>query len=95
MSGALGDLTRLITVLQELVRASYLTQQTLSAGLAPTTLKQYTVAGLPGVAVAGQMAYALNGRNPAEGVGAGTGCAVVANGSGVWKAIWSGVAVVA
>lgn len=95
MSETLGNLTPIVNALQELTRASYLTQQTL-AGLAlnTNTLPSFTVAGLPVGAGVGRMAWASNGRNPGEGAGAGTGTAVISNGT-IWKAIWSGVLVTA
>jgi hypothetical protein len=87
-----GGVTRIVTAMQELIKASYLTQQTLAKGLTiNTTLPSYTVAGLPAVAPVGAQAYATNGRGPGEGAGAGTGCAVVGSGS-IWRAVWSGVA---
>jgi len=68
----------------------------LTAGLTVnTSVPTYTVAGLPASAPLAHLAFATNGRNPAEGVGAGTGCVVVGNGAATWKAIWSGVAVTA
>lgn len=92
-----GGVTRIITALQELIRASYLTQQTIAKGIAVTQTAApftgYTVAGLPTTAPVGQLAYATNGRaSTAEGVGTGSGCLVVGNGS-VWRAVWSGLAV--
>lgn len=90
-----GGVTRLVTAMQELIKASYLTQQTLAKGLTiNTTLPSYTVAGLPAVAPVGAQAYATNGRNSGQGAGAGTGTAVVGNGT-VWNAVWSGAAVTA
>lgn len=94
-TAGLGNLTHVVNALQELTRASYLTQQTLAAlSLNTNTLPSFTVAGLPVGAGAGRMAYASNGRNPGEGAGAGTGTAVISNGT-IWKAIWSGVLVTA
>lgn len=57
----------------------------------------YTVSGLPTVGAAnqGQQAYVTNGRNPGEGIAAGTGCLATVNKNGVWCAVWSGVQVVA
>jgi hypothetical protein len=93
MSGSSADLTRVILALQEVVKASYLTQQTLAGGLVLNTgLTSYTVAGLPASAPAGRMAYTSNGRGPGEGAGSGTGAMVVGNGV-VWRAIWSGLTV--
>jgi hypothetical protein len=94
--GPLGNLTPVVNALQELTRASYLTQQTLAGLVLNTnTLPSYTVAGLPVGASAGRMAYASNARNPGEGAGAGTGTLVVASAAGVWRSVWSGVLVVA
>jgi hypothetical protein len=98
-----GDMTRVVVALQDLVRLSAATQQTLvstqqtlAAGVAiNTTLPITTVAALPATAPTGVLRFASDGRNPTEGAAAGTGCVVVGNGAGVWKAIWSGVAVTA
>lgn len=91
-----GGVTRIVTALQELIRASYLTQQTLAKGIPVTQslppLSSYTVAGLPSTAAVGQLAYASNGRNTGQGAGTGTGCLVVGNGT-VWNAVWSGLQV--
>ena len=46
-------------------------------------LSSYTVATLPSAAVAGQVAYASNGRVGVELAGAGTGCPVFSKG-GQW-----------
>jgi hypothetical protein len=90
----LGNLTPVVNALQEMTRASYLTQQTLAGlSLNTNTLPSYTVAGLPVGASAGRMAYASNGRNPGEGAGAGSGVLVIASSTGVWRSAWSGVLV--
>jgi hypothetical protein len=87
------DLTRVVLALQELIKASYLTQQTLLNGISVNTgLPVTTVAGLPVSAPVGQMRYASNGRNSGQGAGTGTGTTVIGNGT-VWTAIWSGLAV--
>lgn len=87
------DLTRVVIALQELTKASYLTQQTLLNGISVNTqLPITTVAGLPAVAPLGQLRFASNGRNPGEGAAAGTGTLVIGTGAG-WRAVWSGVAV--
>lgn len=90
------DLTRVVVALQELIKAAYLTQQTLANGLTVnTTLPASTVAALPTAAPVGQLLYATNGRaNASQLTGAGTGCIVVGNGTG-WNAVWSGVTVTA
>jgi hypothetical protein len=95
MSGTFGtgDLTRVVLALQELIKASYLTQTTLAGGIAiNTTLSATTAAGLPATAPLGQLRYVTNGRGPGEGAGAGTGCIVAGSGS-IWRAIWSGALV--
>jgi hypothetical protein len=96
MSGSLdqGGVTRIVTALQELIKASYLTQQTLKALTLNPPLTSYTVAGLPAVAPAGAQAYATNGRNTGQGVGAGSGTMVIGNGL-VWNSVWSGLQVTA
>ena len=53
----------------------------------------YTVAALPAGCIAGQMAYASNGRNPSEAAGAGTGTTVFCNSASHWFATSSGAAV--
>lgn len=89
------DLTRVVLALQELTKASYLTQQTLLNGISVNTqLPVTTVAALPATAPVGQLRYASNGRNTGEGAASGTGTMVVGNGS-VWRAVWSGAAVTA
>lgn len=95
MSGSVGnvDITRVIVALQELTRASYLTQQTLAGGLALSpVMPSYAVANLPTAPQTGQLAFATNGRNSGELAGAGSGTLVM-YGAGSWKAVWSGVAV--
>lgn len=89
------NFAQLVLALQEIGRASYLTQQTLSGLVAALgTPARYTVAGLPAVTTAntGQVAYATNGRNSGEGSGSGTGCLVTCNNAGIWAAVWSGTA---
>lgn len=89
------DLTRVVVALQELIKASYLTQQTLANGLTVnTTLPASTVAALPTPAPIGQLRYATNGRNNGQAAGAGTGCLVVGNGT-TFTAVWSGITVTA
>ncbi len=56
-------------------------------------LATYTVAALP-AGLAGQMAYAINGRKPGEGSGAGTGVPVIYTNS-AWYSFFSGAAVAA
>lgn len=96
MSGSQsGDLTRVVLALQDVVKALYLSQQTMANGLTVnTTLPSTTVATLPVSAPVGRMRYASDGRGPGEGAGAGTGCVVVGNGA-IWRAIWSGQLVTA
>lgn len=94
MSGT-QDFTRLTLALQDIVKASYALQQVFAKGVTVnTSLPVYTVSGLPASAPMGQLAFASNGRNTGQGVGAGTGAVVVGSGSG-WIAVWSGVAVTA
>jgi hypothetical protein len=54
---------------------------------------KYTVANLPTNVTQGCWAYVLDGRNPGESAGAGTGCLATVNSAGVWCAVWSGTAV--
>ncbi len=56
--------------------------------------KSFTVAGLPGSAPAGTVAYASNGRKAGEGAGVGTGVLVFRDGS-AWKAVDTGATVAA
>jgi len=58
-----------------------------------TTLPRYAVASLP-TGVAGQLAYATNGRANGEGAGLGTGVLVYSNGT-VWRACDTGATVAA
>ncbi len=95
MSGSQADLTGIVLALQDIVKALFLSQQTMAGGLTVNTgLTACTVAGLPVPAPLGRLAYASNGRNTGQGAGAGTGCLVVGNGS-VFTAVWSGLAVTA
>lgn len=96
MSGVPGaDLTRVVAALQELIKAAYLTQQTLQNGVTVNTqLPNATVANLPTSAPVGMLWFATDGRNSGQGSGAGTGCVVVGSGS-VWTAVWSGSQVLA
>ena len=95
MSGALPpvDMSRIVLALQESTKAIYLLVETVKT-LAPVT-SQYTFATLPAVTSAnqGQVAYVINGRNPAEGAGVGTGCLATVNSAGIWAAVWSGTVV--
>lgn len=61
---------------------------------APPTLPNYMVASLPVAASAGALAFALNGRKPAEAAGAGTGVQVFYDGAH-WICSWSGIQVAA
>lgn len=56
--------------------------------------RAFTVAALP-ASTPGAMTYVSNGRNPGEGVGAGSGCLATVNVHGVWAAMWSGTQVLA
>ena len=60
------------------------------AAAVPLGLKSYTVASLPGECIAGQTAFASDGRNPGEAASAGTGTAVFCNTSLHWLATSSG-----
>lgn len=60
----------------------------------PVRVPVYTVAGLPGVSVAGDTAFASNGRKNGEGGGAGTGVLVFSDGS-AWRACDTGATVAA
>lgn len=53
-----------------------------------------SVATLPASAAEGDNAYAVDGRKPGEGSGAGTGCPVVWS-NGAWNSYFSGAAVTA
>jgi hypothetical protein len=65
----------------------------LTAGV-PMRLPTYTVAGLPAVSVAGDMAFATNGRKNGEGGGLGTGVLVFSDGT-AWRACDTGATVAA
>lgn len=60
----------------------------------PVRLPNYTVAGLPAVSVAGDMAFATNGRKNGEGGGSGTGVLVFSDGT-AWRACDTGATVAA
>ena len=59
---------------------------------APPVLPSYNVAALPSGCGQGAMAYAVNGRKPSEGAGAGTGAQVYFDGSR-WLSASTGTAV--
>ena len=59
----------------------------------PIGLSSYAVARLPAGCVAGQMAFASDGRNPGEAASAGTGTTVFCNKASRWFATSSGAAV--
>lgn len=65
----------------------------ITAGV-PVRMPVYTVAGLPGVSVAGDTAFASNGRKNGEGVGSGTGVMVFSDGT-AWRACDTGATVAA
>ncbi len=65
----------------------------ITAGV-PVRLPTYTVAGLPGVSVAGDTAFATNGRKNGEGGGLGTGVMVFSDGT-AWRACDTGATVAA
>lgn len=65
----------------------------LTAGV-PVRVPQYTVAGLPAVSVAGDTAFATNGRKNGEGGGLGTGVLVFSDGT-AWRACDTGATVAA
>lgn len=73
--------------------ASFTQNATIALGV-----QTYTVATLPVLTITGgcQIAFASNGRNPAEGPGAGTGviCWNIGDGAG-WKRVADGTVVVA
>lgn len=54
----------------------YVNNGTSTVLLGSPAIAQFTVAGLPGSPVEGQLAYATNGRKVGEGAGAGTGVPV-------------------
>lgn len=60
----------------------------------PVRLPTYTVAGLPAVSVAGDTAFATNGRKNGEGGGLGTGVMVFSDGT-AWRACDTGATVAA
>lgn len=65
----------------------------ITAGV-PVRMPTYTVAGLPGVSVAGDTAFATNGRKNGEGGGLGTGVLVFSDGT-AWRACDTGATVAA
>lgn len=56
------------------------------------TLNRYTVANLPTGTTAGQVAFAINGRDVGEGVGAGTGVPVYYKNGG-WHVFYANAVV--
>jgi hypothetical protein len=60
----------------------------------PVRMPVYTVAGLPGVSVSGDTAFASNGRKAGEGAGSGTGVMVFSDGT-AWRACDTGATVAA
>jgi hypothetical protein len=86
------DMSGVITSLQDQTKVLAKIQQSLSGG-APVPLPNYTVAALPTTAATGALAYAVNGRKPGEGSGAGTGIVVWYNVTGAWFAVTSGAQV--
>jgi len=65
----------------------------ITAGV-PVRMPTYTVAGLPAVSVAGDTAFATNGRKAGEGAGSGTGVLVFSDGT-AWRACDTGATVAA
>jgi len=65
----------------------------ITAGV-PVRMPTYTVAGLPAVSVAGDTAFATNGRKNGEGGGLGTGVLVFSDGT-AWRACDTGATVAA
>jgi hypothetical protein len=59
-----------------------------------TPVQNYTVAGLPSSAGAGQVAFATNGRKPGQGAGSGTGMLVFYDGT-AWISVSSGTTIAA
>ena len=61
----------------------------------PFRLQHYTTAALPVLSAPeqGSLAFCVDGRNPGEGSGSGSGCLAILNHAGTWVAVWSGVAV--
>ena len=65
----------------------------ITAGV-PVRMPTYTMAGLPAVSVAGDTAFATNGRKNGEGGGLGTGVLVFSDGT-AWRACDTGATVAA
>jgi hypothetical protein len=90
MSGSIvpPGVGQVISVLQDLVKATWATADTPATFKAPSTLT------LPPVTAsnAGQLAFLIHGRNTGQAAGAGTGTLCCVNNAGVWIAVWSGVA---
>lgn len=71
-----------------------LTTQISTGVMVLPSLSSYTVAALPATAATGAMAYASNGRKPAEGPGAGTGVQAFYDGV-AWRSVCDGLTVAA
>lgn len=61
----------------------------------PSAYPVVTTVSLPAVTTAntGALAYATDCRNSGQGAGAGTGCLAAVDKTGIWDAVWSGLAV--
>lgn len=94
MDSIIRTLMQRISVLERDIRRITSFSQNANIALGVQT---FTVAGLPTITQTGgtQIAFASNGRNPGEGVGAGTGVLVWNDGTSGWRTVYDGTAVLA
>jgi len=94
MDSIIRSLMQRISVLERDTRRITSFSQNANIALGVQT---FTVAGLPTITQTGgtQIAFASNGRNPGEGVGAGTGVLVWNDGTSGWRTVYDGTAVLA
>ncbi len=94
MDSIIRSLMQRITVLERDTRRITSFSQNANIALGVQT---FTVAGLPTITNTGgtQIAFASNGRNPGEGLGAGTGVLVWNDGTSGWRTVYDGTAVLA
>lgn len=94
MEQIIQSLTKRIGILERDTRRITSFSQNANIALGVQT---FTVANLPTITETGgtQIAFASNGRNPGEGVGAGTGVLVWNNGTTGWRTVYDGTAVLA
>jgi hypothetical protein len=76
------------------VATTAFTQAAVTASF-PSAYPVVTTVSLPAVTTAntGALAYATDCRNTGQGAGTGTGCLVAVDRTGIWAAVWSGLAV--